>query len=626
MDKRIKYLIPIVLFSAAILMAYISADKLFHFQATTSDENAYVFQSKLFLKGKIYGVPHPLKHFFDAEQVVSTGKWFSRYSPGHSLLILPGVFLNLKNLMPFIYSALTILLVYLILIRLTKNTLLSFIGAAAMILSPFFIVMSGTCLSHTSGALCVILYVYILYKDVDMKMSRLSNSAIMGFLLGLLFTIRQYSCLLVAFPFVAYYTFLCVKDRKFKNYLYFVVGSIPPLAVLFIYNYACTGNPLTQTYTYYDPTQKLGFGIRYFGGYDFTPQTAYKFLRINIALLNERALGIPFVPIMIASMIISRNDIWKWLLASGSLFLMGGYFFFYYPGIFFIGPNYYYEAFPLMIILLFRNLRYLYFKGRYFIIATAVAAIAAYGYYYPKIMKEVSKGIAKHADELVAIRDAFDKNNIHNAVVIVENDTSFHSWYAMLINNSPFFDNDVILARNWYRTNPLLYQYFRDRKFYKVHFTGRGGEAVVKEIEISKPFNMLFRIDDDFKNNIGKKVYLPGTDKFIVYARKGTDRAETMLYGPYWQFPRGEYVCDFYIKADRMSNDAPVVKIDVSTDSGKTVLAERVLTGLDFKNKKGYLRFQLKYFLDNVSKIETRMYYYGNANVSVKQIRIEQMP
>ncbi|MBA3318508.1 MAG: hypothetical protein H0T50_10515 [Gemmatimonadales bacterium] len=83
------------------------------------DEAAYLFQAKLFARGH-WAAPTPaLPEFFEQFHVMIVPTWASKYPPGHSLLLSPGVALGLPGLIPLTLSGVTGGLVFVLARRLS---------------------------------------------------------------------------------------------------------------------------------------------------------------------------------------------------------------------------------------------------------------------------------------------------------------------------------------------------------------------------------------------------------------------------------------------------------------------------------------------------------------------------
>lgn len=70
--------------------------------AAVHDEAAYVLQARIFASGSWTAPSPPLPEFFEQMYVLVTPRVASKYPPGHSLLLVPGIWLGLPGLMPVV--------------------------------------------------------------------------------------------------------------------------------------------------------------------------------------------------------------------------------------------------------------------------------------------------------------------------------------------------------------------------------------------------------------------------------------------------------------------------------------------------------------------------------------------
>jgi len=74
--------------------------------AAYHDEAAYLLQAGIFASGRWTAAARPLPEFFEQYHVLVTPVLASKYWPGHSLLMVPGVWLGLPGLVPVLLSGL----------------------------------------------------------------------------------------------------------------------------------------------------------------------------------------------------------------------------------------------------------------------------------------------------------------------------------------------------------------------------------------------------------------------------------------------------------------------------------------------------------------------------------------
>src|SRR5260370_3211489 len=75
--------------------------------AVFHDEAAYLLQAEIFASGRWAAPARPLHEFYEKFDVLVTPVFASKYWPGHSLLMVPGVWLGLPGLVPVLLSGLT---------------------------------------------------------------------------------------------------------------------------------------------------------------------------------------------------------------------------------------------------------------------------------------------------------------------------------------------------------------------------------------------------------------------------------------------------------------------------------------------------------------------------------------
>jgi hypothetical protein len=123
---------------------------------TVHDEFAYVFQAKLFASGRWRAPSPPLPEFFEQYHLLVTPVMASKYPPGHSLLLAPGIWVGLPGLMPLAALAATGGLLF-ALARRFSNPWVALLAWTLWIQSPAVLRFAPSYLSETTtGALWLI--------------------------------------------------------------------------------------------------------------------------------------------------------------------------------------------------------------------------------------------------------------------------------------------------------------------------------------------------------------------------------------------------------------------------------------------------------------------------------------
>jgi hypothetical protein len=79
-----------------------------------ADETAYLLQARIFASGRWTAPGRPLPEFFEQFQTLVTPVFAGKYPPGHSLLLVPGVWLGATALMPILLAGIAGSLVFLL--------------------------------------------------------------------------------------------------------------------------------------------------------------------------------------------------------------------------------------------------------------------------------------------------------------------------------------------------------------------------------------------------------------------------------------------------------------------------------------------------------------------------------
>ena len=105
-----------------------------------------------------------------------------------------------------------------------------------------------------------------------------------------------------------------------------------------------------------------------------------------------------------------------------------------------------------------------------------------------------------------------------------------------------------------------------------------------------------------------------------VLGNINTDKPGNLTYGPWRKYPTGKYNALFRLKTDNISNQDIIATIEVSSENGDTVLAQRDLHGYDFAENNTYQDFSLSYFISIPTRLEYRTYFHKQANLWVDYV------
>ena len=344
--------LALVMSLVGILATYLVTVQIFEGIPHIEDEFAYVWQADLVAKGHLTMPSPPDSPSFLVPFVIDhNGVRFGKYPPGWPVLLGIGVFLGARSLVNPLLAGLAIWLTYVLAKKIMGETV-GLLAAGLTVSSPFFLMNSGSLLSHTFGLVLTIGFVLAWldsFGDRHLPPKKLSTLTAAG-TLGVLAITRPWTALAVGLPFGLYSLFLLVRgDGQIRRHL-LAMGVILAVfgSLFFLWQYAVTGDVLLDPYTLWWPYDKIGFGQ----GYGVTEQghtlrQAYINTRFSIRagfrdLFGWGAYSWIFLPFGLVAMILRRN--WRALLASSTIICLILLYLAYWVGSWLFGPRYFLEG------------------------------------------------------------------------------------------------------------------------------------------------------------------------------------------------------------------------------------------------------------------------------------------
>lgn len=321
------------------------------------DSVTYLFQAQLFALGRLSAPAPPLPEFFEQEFVlVHAGQWFGKYPPGQPLLLALGVRIGAPWLISPIAAAGAVTLT-LEAGRRMYGPGTAILAALFMLTSPFFLLMSGSMMSHPAGLFWTALLV-VATVDAWQRPGR-AAWFLAGLALGMLAITRQLTAVALGTPLLLMLATRLARtpaDAPGRSAL-FSVGALPPLAFLLFFNWQLLGDPLQSPYEKWWDFDRIGFGatVGMHGGHDVANGLANTWA--NLSELSRHLFGWPayltLAPCAVPFLVGSRK-LWDWVLAACVAGLVVGYVAYWADGIMY-GPRYYYEAIGALALLTARG-------------------------------------------------------------------------------------------------------------------------------------------------------------------------------------------------------------------------------------------------------------------------------
>lgn len=354
-----------ILCLASFVLAAAVAWGVFEAVPHLEDEHINLYQAKVFASGKItQPAPPHAEAFFVPFQVNQDGKLFSKYPPGYSLLLAIGVLVGQPWLVSALAAALGLLGVYLLGKDLFDHNT-GLLAAALGIISPLYIMLSGTLLSHSSSLAILVFFAWAFLCALRVpEPQRYTYAWLAGGLMGLALAIRPWTAFGISLPFAIGALVVFVQNPRQRLPIFtrmalafFLVGAVWP-----VYNLAATGSPLTNTYKLIWPYDTIGFGPEH-GPHGHTLMKGWRNLRHDFPIFGETllgwppVLGFPLVWVVIGLGLVfpvRRRSAWLLLLPPISLILAQTAYWAVGGGLY--GARYYAEAAPFLWILAARGL------------------------------------------------------------------------------------------------------------------------------------------------------------------------------------------------------------------------------------------------------------------------------
>lgn len=108
-----------------------------------------------------------------------------------------------------------------------------------------------------------------------------------------------------------------------------------------------------------------------------------------------------------------------------------------------------------------------------------------------------------------------------------------------------------------------------------------------------------------------------------VYVKPMTLAQQEMIFGPYREYPAGNYTVEYWVKVPSVGKEKVAV-LDVVTDYGRRKIAQHLLHSSDFKEANQYQPIKLSFSLKEPEVLEFRVKYLRKIPLYVDKIEIKR--
>ena len=588
-------------------LAFWIGEHVFLGQPVTTDENSYLFQARTFSELRLRRpVPQP-PEIYQRRMMIADEKvgWVSRYPPAHSLWLIPGVWLGDARLAIAMAAGLSVWFL---------TGCAGMLGGPVwptvlfLLSCPFFLMMHGTLLSHTSGmtAVAIMLWGYLRWRLRD----RMDGAVIAGLAWSVFYLNRTYTAMLVAIPFAldALFTLWRYPDRRQWLGAGLFAGCAALGALLYLgYNHLITGSAFLPPFIYYNDNMTVGFG----GPMNHTWGKGLVNLVANARLLDHWVLlggGALWLFGLLALLGWTRR--WSLLALGGILVIPAGYLFFCHPGVNTCGPFYYFETLPFFALVWMLFINRLFGLSRAALrrvasgaLLAGMVAAAALSF---RFMRNEANRISGELSERARLHSVLHSAP-SNSFVIVE-DFDPDAFTDFVVFNPRGLASDPLLFVGIGGLNPTITRGITNRAGFFLRPDNKDRLA-----PITNRLALVHRVAwYDIQHQTGRATG-PGEDE--TSGRQAVSPADPSGYlamGYYMMMPPGCYLASFDMEITVPSAAETASAIEISADHGRRILSWKEIGGSQLRTN-----ICLAFDLADFTEIEPRV-FFGGGNVTFR--------
>jgi len=228
------------------------------------DEIAYVWQANLLTEGRL-SLPSPEypSSFLVPFVVDHDGLRFGKYPPGWPAVLSLGVLLGLRAWINPLLAGAGVWLTYR-LGRRAFNRGIGLLAAALTVTSPFFMMNSGSLLSHSLGLVLAAGFAWAWLDAFGSHPGRRLwlPTIVASLLLVALILTRPMTAAGVALPFALHGLVRLIRGNweQRRRLLVVALAGLFGVGLYLLWQYSLTGDPLLNPYTLWWPYDQVGFG------------------------------------------------------------------------------------------------------------------------------------------------------------------------------------------------------------------------------------------------------------------------------------------------------------------------------------------------------------------------------
>lgn len=583
----------------------------------TADEGSYVFQANCFRDGVIARPLPPIYPAFKYRMIILKNdfNWMSRYSPGHGLWLLPGVSLDTPRLMSALAAGLSVWF-------LTGCARFISIRPGIVLLlllcSPYFLFMYGTLLSHTSAHLCLVIALWAYLAWLAKRQWRYAFFCGVSF--GFMFLIRNYTAMLIGLPLAIHALADGLTNRNrvvWTGLITVVFCALIAVALQLLYNYLAVGNALQSTYLVYNPGEALGFGWRnMFGvkGY-YTWELGLKHMVKSLSLLDWWAWGF-YGSLVAVAILLVIGWTWPWslIMAGSAISVWLGYVFFSSHTIDNIGPYYYFETLPCLVLIAAMGIQRVGSMLRLLAPSLRRVVITSFALFYISVLAAFLWSEGRVLRSELAYEGRYKKmleNAPPQSLIFLRGISS--QYHEPADNPRGLLSQPLVVWDMSDAVSLAIAKCFPARTPYVMK---KGAEETLVPFDRNRSLD-IFIPAGQCRGYTGKIEILDGSERIRI-AHEGRDEAHWMACHDYAWICPGRFKVSYEIAYSNVAPDKPVT-LDVVVVTNDSVLAETKVFG-----SQSAAVHAIEFTAHSSVFLEPRVHYNGSGHVFLRSIRIQE--
>ncbi|HEX3540238.1 MAG TPA: glycosyltransferase family 39 protein, partial [Acidimicrobiales bacterium] len=245
----------------AAILAVVVKGIVFPHGSINNDEGIYRLQAQTLQHGHLFTPAlAPTAAFRPWLAALVGHHWVLKYVPVEAaLLAVAGMVTGTASAALPVIAAAGVAATWLLMRELLEDTTSALVATALVALAPLMIVQSGLLVGYLPTLVLLEVFAWSVLRTV--RQPRATWCVAGGVAAGVAGVARPYDTLLFALPLLVFAA-VRLGRRLARPVWWYLVGALPPLAAMLVYDWAATGSALRLPFNLFEPADRPGFGLR----------------------------------------------------------------------------------------------------------------------------------------------------------------------------------------------------------------------------------------------------------------------------------------------------------------------------------------------------------------------------